>query len=203
MYTSDMRVGEKYEKLNRCVAISILDFNLDDREAYNNAYRFRDAEGHEFTDAMEIRTIELRKKLSGDDPVNDWIRFFNAKTEEDLEMIKTKNAGIQEAIQMVREMSLSHRLRILHEARQKEERDRQAREEYVWDEGLREGKEAGLQEGLRQGIMAYVSNAWQEGASKEQLIQNVEKIFAVSTEEASRYVEEGIRQDSDSIHGES
>lgn len=52
----------------------------------------------------------------------------------------TKNPGILEAIKEVRIMSLRKNLRLLHEARQKEIRDRAAREDYVRSEGRREGR---------------------------------------------------------------
>lgn len=49
-------------------------------------------------------------------------------------------------------MSLRKNLRLLHEARQKEIRDRAAREDYVRSEGLREGRSEGLSEGRREGL---------------------------------------------------
>ena len=59
------------------MGISILDFNLTDRSRYHGVYRLRDEDGYEFTDAMEIHVIELKKKLTGEGEVDDWIRFFN------------------------------------------------------------------------------------------------------------------------------
>ena len=47
----------------------------------------------------------------------------------------TNNLGILEAIKEVRIMSLRKNLRLLHEARLKEIRDRDAREDYVRREG--------------------------------------------------------------------
>lgn len=48
---------------------------------------------------------------------------------------RTKNTGILEAIKEVRGMSLGKALRSLHEAKLKEIRDRNAREDYVRSEG--------------------------------------------------------------------
>lgn len=97
LYVEDLRSGEDYSKLKRCVAISILDFNYSDRAEYHSVYRLRDEQGNEFSDMLELHTLELRKKLTGRTAVDDWIRLFNAQKEEDLDMIKTKNVGIQEA----------------------------------------------------------------------------------------------------------
>ena len=144
MYTEDLLVGENYAKLKRCVSISILDFNLTDSEEYHKVYRLRDEQGNEFSDLLEVHTIELRKKLKGNGKMDDWIRLFNAKTEEDLDMIQTKNVGLQEAINMVKTMSLSKRMRLRYEAHMKDVRDRRAREDYVREEGLREGRQESL-----------------------------------------------------------
>ena len=48
-----------------------------------------------------------------------------------LQMIKTKNVGIIQAMEVVREMSLSRRLRLIYEAHLKAVRDRKAEDEYI------------------------------------------------------------------------
>lgn len=143
MYTEDLRIGEKYAKLKRCINISILDFNLTDGEKYHTVYRLRDECGNEFSDVFEVHIIELRKKLNGKERMDDWIRFFNAKSEEELDMIQTRNAGILEAIKEVKVMSLSKRMRLRYEAHMKVIRDRMAREDYVREEGRTQGLEEG------------------------------------------------------------
>lgn len=140
--------------LRKCFRLQkqgILDFNLTDSEEYHRVYRLRDEQGNAFSDLLEVHTIELRKKLKGNGKMDDWIRLFNAKTEEDLDMIQTKSAGLQEAINMVKTMSLSKRMRLRYEAHMKDVRDRRAREDYVREEGHQEGLREGRQEGLREG----------------------------------------------------
>ena len=56
------------------------------------------------SDMLELHTIELRKKVTGDGDVENWIRFFNAESEADLRMIETGNAGILEAIRELKRM---------------------------------------------------------------------------------------------------
>lgn len=153
MFTEGLLSGQKYEKLKRCVCISVLGFNLDERPEYHKVYRLRDETGHEFSDMLEIHVIELNKPLSGTSRMDDWIRLFNIRTEEELKMLEasTKNVGIIEAIKEVRIMSLGKTLRALHEAKQKEIRDKNAREDYVRGEGIRQGLEQGLSQGLNEG----------------------------------------------------
>ena len=149
LFTEGLLSGQKYQKLKKCICISVLGFNLDERPENHKVYRLRDEAGHEFSDMLELHVIELNKPLSGAGRMDEWIRLFNAKTEEELKMLEasTKNEGILEAIREVRGMSLKKTLRALHEARLKEIRDRNAREDYVRYEGWN----AGLNEGLREG----------------------------------------------------
>ena len=137
LFTEGLLSGQKYDKLKRCICISILGFNRDERPEYHRVYRLRDEAGDEFSDMLEVHVVELNKTLKGTDKMDGWIRLFNAKTEEELEMLEagTNNTGILEAIKEVRIMSLSKYLRLLHEARLKEIRDRAAREDYVRSEG--------------------------------------------------------------------
>lgn len=143
LYSEELGVGGKYNHLKKCVGISILDFNLTDRKEYHSVYRLRDQKGHEFSDVLEVHVIELKKELTGHGELEDWIRFFNVKREEDLKMIKTKNPGILEAIGELQRMNMSNPLRVLFEGYQKKWRDQMAREDYVREEGMAEGKAEG------------------------------------------------------------
>ena len=145
LFTADLLVGEDYSKLKKCICVSILDFNLDDRPEYHKVYRLRDVQGYEFSDMYEIHIIELRKQLSGDSRVNEWIELINAETKEELDMIqaKTSNTGILAAIKELRNMGLGKNLRMLYEQHMKEVRDRNAREAYVYDEGVEAGHAEG------------------------------------------------------------
>ena len=152
LYTEDMRIGEDYALLKKCVSISILDFNLTNRNEYHHAYRLRDKHGYEFSDMLEIHTLELKKKLKETaemDELEEWIRFFQADCEEDLDMIKTKNPGILEAIKEVKEMSLSRRMRIRYEAHLKQVRDEKAWKTYERAEARKEGLAEGRSQIIR------------------------------------------------------
>lgn len=139
MLAEDMRAGEDYGKLKKCINISILDFEIDDSPEYHRVYRLRDRQGNDFTDLLEVHIIELRKDLGGG-KLDDWIRLFNAKTEEELSMIKTENPGVLEAIREVRAMSYGKTLRWMYETWRMNQWDRKAREEYVRDEGIVRGE---------------------------------------------------------------
>ncbi len=151
LFTDGLRTGQQYERLKRCICISVLGFELDHGEEYHKVYRFRDRSGREFSDMLEIHVIELGKPLKGTDKVDDWIRLFNAKTEEELDMLKaqTKNRGVIEAIKEVRIMNLGRMLRMMYEARQKAARDRYAEDYYVREQGREQGIEQGEERASR------------------------------------------------------
>lgn len=140
MYTEDLRIGENYAKLKKSITISILGFDFTDSLACHSVYHLRDESGVYFTDLFEVHIIELKKQLTGEKSLDDWVRFFNASREEDLDMILTKNPGINMAIKEIKRMSLSDRVRARYEAHLKEIRDQNAREDYVRDEGKNQGR---------------------------------------------------------------
>lgn len=190
MFTDDLRIGEKYQKLKRTIHVGILDFNLLQGEQYHTVYRLRDETGKDFTDLLEIHIIELRKKLKGTDRLDDWIRLFNAEKGEDLDMINTKNMGIMEAVKEIKEMSLSKRFRLRHEAIMKEIRDKNAREEYVRDEGIALGIERGIQEGIERGRTEEHLNLIRLKLAKGQSIEQIAEVLETTPE----YVRELVKE---------
>jgi len=152
LYSEDLRSGEDYGSLKRCVGISLLDFNLSDRPEYHSVYHLRDREGNEFSDVLELHVLELKKKPAGNTGVEEWIRFFNVKTEEELNRMRTNNPGIIEAIGELRRMSLRNPVRQWYEAYVKQARDERAWRNYVQEQARGEGLEQGRTEGREQGM---------------------------------------------------
>lgn len=185
IFTAETGMGDDYSRLRRCVAISILDFNLSDSPEYHNVYLFRDKDGNPYSDMMEIHTLELRKNLMEENRMNDWIRLFNAESKEDLDMIKTENTGILEAIREVKIMSLSKRLRLHYEAHMKDVRDRKAREKYV----RMEGEKKGFEEGMQKGIEIFILDNLEEGKNKQQIIKKLVSRFGLAESDAIVLVE--------------
>lgn len=182
MFTADLRRGEAYKNAKKCIAITILDFNLDEREAYHNIYALRDKSGILYTDVIELHTIELKKKPDKDrqSPLDEWHRLFNAKTEEDLDMIKaeTKNKGIIEAIKELKEISLTDRLRYEHELRLKAKRDREAEMEYAYEQGQESERE--------ENIKILVNTLRECNQSDKVIIKKLMEKYGLTQEEAEK-----------------
>ena len=148
-------------------------------------YRLRDEKGRLFSDVFEVHIIELQKKLTEEDSLKDWIQFFNATSEEELNMIKTrtKDPGVLEAIREVKVMNFGKRMRLRYEIRLKEKRDQMAREEYLRQEGqergIKEGialgKEEGIALGQDQKLMELIRRKLARGQSPEQIAEALEE----------------------------
>ena len=173
LFTEGLLTGQKYEKLRRCVCISVLGFNLDERPEYHKVYRLRDESGNEFSDMLEIHVVELNKPLSGRGRMDEWIQLFNAETEEELNMLeaRTGNIGILEAIKEVRIMSLGKAMRALREERLKEIRDRNAREDYVRGEGIK----LGIEQGGNIKLIELVQRKLRKGKTPEVIAEELEE----------------------------
>jgi len=167
MYAGDLHAGEDYAKLKKSISINVMDFNVTNAAECHSVYHLRDAEGACFTDLFEIHVIELKKPLTGDRPLDDWVRFFNARREEDLDMILTKNPGINMAIAEVKRMSMSDRIRARYEAHMKEVRDRNAREAYVRNEGWERGRLQEIFTSVQEGDYSIERGAQKAGMSMD------------------------------------
>lgn len=186
MFTADLRRGEAYKKAKKCIAITILDFNIDEREAYHNKYLLRDDSGKVYTDILELHTIELKKNPIKEQPspLDEWHSLFNAKTEEELDMIKsgTKNRGIIEAVKELKEINLIDSLRYEHELRLKAKRDREAEDEYVFEQGREEGKKLEREDGLQRLINILRRNNYPD----EEIIKELMIEYNLNREDAEQ-----------------
>ena len=146
MYTDDLFIGQRYDRLKKCIIISILDFAGDAHPGYHKVYHLRDQEGRLYSDQFEVHIIELNKELNGD-ILDDWIRFFQVKSMEDLNKLHSGNAGVMEAVEEVKRMNLIRSIKLWYEARQMYQRDQWAIEDAIkedsWNEGHAKGHAAG------------------------------------------------------------
>jgi len=84
----------------------------------------------EFTDIIEVNTLELTKIPQAEDGTElwKWLKFLSAEREEDLNMIAEKSPQVKKAVVRLMELSNDEKTKMLYESRQKMEWDIQARE---------------------------------------------------------------------------
>lgn len=167
MYTSQLEKGDTYEKLQKCIHVSILDFIHfpEDEEYYRTIHLRDDRTGQVYTDLFEIQILELGKLpkqvQSGEDIVA-WMKFFGGKSREEFEHMAKTNEYVNEAYQTLLNLSADDQKRLEYEAREKALRDYNSQMKSAREMGLSEGRAAGRAEGrlevctelVREGILS-------------------------------------------------
>jgi len=152
MITEQVSRGDSYRKIERSICILITGYvQIPENDCYHNRYRLHDPKtGSEFTDLVEVDTLELPKLPHNTDgsALWDWLKFLVAEREEELNMLAEKNPQIGKAVARLQELSEDERTRLLAESREKMEWDNAARMQAAIEKGREEGLEKGLEKGL-------------------------------------------------------
>jgi predicted transposase/invertase (TIGR01784 family) len=171
MYTEQLHKGDNYDKLQKCIHVSILNFIHfpDDEKSYRKIHFYEDPGGKLYTDMLEIQIMEL-PKLKGEIPnhadVYGWMKFFGGKNREEFEQMAKTNEYMEEAYQQLVTISSDEAKRMEYEAREKELRDRTAIRNTGLREGLQQGFQRGIQQGLQQGLQRGIQQGLQRGVQQ-------------------------------------
>lgn len=129
MYAEQIEKGQKYDALQKCVSISILDFILFEKETefYSRFHILEDTRHFMYTDKMEFHVIELPKLpenlQDGCSSIELWAQFINAEQKEEFDMIAEKDPYIKSAYDHLQIISQDKQKRLEYEAREKAIRD--------------------------------------------------------------------------------
>ena len=121
MVTEQIGSGNNYSKIQRAISIIITDYTLKpNKPKYHNRYFLADETGEQFTDILEVNTLELSKLPETEDGTSlwDWLRFLKSESKEEFDMIAEKNPVINKAVVRLAELSQDERTRMLYESRQ-------------------------------------------------------------------------------------
>ena len=180
MFDSQIRKGESYEKLQKCIHVSILDFIHfpNDNKCYRRIHFRDDQTSQLYSDKMELQILELKKlppEVKTGEDVLAWMRFFSSKNKEEFQNMAKTNEYFDEAYNTLLNLSADEQKRLEYEAREKalkdyntqissaEKRGIKAGEEI----GLRRGKELGEQEGERR--TRQIFKLYMQGKSLEEI----------------------------------
>ncbi len=153
MYTGQIKTGDSYNVLKKCIHIGILDFNLfESREFYSRFHLWEDSRRELYSDKMEIHILELAKLNQYDYPKTtllNWAQFFNAETRKELEMFAKSDDYVQKAYDKLVNISADEQKRLEYEEREKALRDRSILIISGREQGLEQGRAEGRMEGLK------------------------------------------------------
>ena len=135
LIASQMSEGDPYDKIQRVISIIITDHSLiEEDDKFHHHFGLCDLDSKVLlTDILEIHTLEISKARKKFDDIEDtkllnWMKFLDAKTEEELNVLAQKSPIMQKATLRLLELSADEKARQLYEARMKEQSDYNTRE---------------------------------------------------------------------------
>ena len=174
MVTDQIGGGDDYLSIKRAICILITDFALiQENSKYHNRYRLFDPRtGSEFSDLLEVNTLELPKLPQEGDgtPLWDWLKFMGARRKEVLEMLREKNPQVGKAVAKLVELNADERERLIADSREKLRRDIASIKNSATKEGLEKGLEKGREKGREEERLAIARNAIQQNLPIETIM---------------------------------
>ena len=173
LYGRRLQGGEDYKNLNRTVVISILAYNLFDKESwphYHSCFAVLNTKevNHKLSDDLEIHFVELPKWHKGNlcklNSLERWLAYLSPDTtDEERRQLAMEDAAIGTAMKAEKVFLSNSDYLTAYERQQKYLRDMRAMKEAARDEGLEEGREAGYTEGREAGFTAGLAEGHAEG----------------------------------------
>ena len=156
MYIDQIKEGEDYDVLKKCIHIGILDFVMfqEDEEFYSRFHIWEDQWHRKYTDKLEVHILELPKLDRYRYPQTEllkWARFINAERKEDLEMIAKTDKFLGKAYEALTNLSADEKKRLEYEAREKAIRDHHHQMKSNWNAGHEQGLKQGIEQGEKSG----------------------------------------------------
>ena len=183
IYTGQLQKGDDYDKLRKCIHVSILDFiHFPQDNRCSRRITLCDVEtGEQYTDLMELHVLELKKLPPEDQNENGvirWMRFLGGKNRKEFEDMAKKDEYIQEAHADLKKLSLDEQKRLEYEVRQKAIRDHNSQMKSAERRGEKRGIEIGEKRGEKRGkqlaLKELVHKKIEAGKSLEEIAEFME-----------------------------
>ena len=177
MYISQIKPGDPYSKLKKCITINIVDFRCTPLKKLHSWYHLsEDTTAYRLTDILEVHFLEMSKLNDPEIPreeldhVVEWMEFLDAKSKGVIEMLADKNQDIKKAYDILQIISKDKKARMLYDAREAELRDQLSRMETAENKGRVKGKAEGKAEVICQYLEARF------GAESQALQETIQTI---------------------------
>ena len=182
MYTEQIKEGEDYDKLKKCIQVGILCFPLFEDDKCCRRIALCDTEsGEEYTDLIEMHVLELSKlppEQQNETDLMKWMRFFGGTCKEDFKKMAEKDEYIGEAYEALKNMSEDEIKRMEYEARQKAIRDYNS----YMHSAERRGIKIGREELLKQQVKKKLAKGQSVDIIAEDLVEDIEVIRKIVDE---------------------
>ena len=178
MYTEQIKEGEDYDKLQKCIQVGILCFPLfEDNKCYRRSALCDTESGEEYTDLIEMHVLELSKlppEQQNETDLMKWMRFFGGRCEEDFKKMAEKDEYIGEAYEALKNMSEDEIKRMEYEARQKAIRDYNSYMHSAERRGVKRGIKSGIKIGQEELMKQLVKKKLAKGKEPKVIADELE-----------------------------
>jgi len=174
MMSEQLGSGNSYDTIKKTVSIVVAGEKfIHEHEQYHDKFTiYSSATNTEFTDIVEIHTLELSKlpKESDGTDLWDWMEFINADSEEDLAVLAQKRPQMKIPVDKLLELNQDSYAREVFEAQEKQRRDNYALQRKAMLEGRQAGRQEGRQEGKQEEKVAIAKKMSQLKMSVDDII---------------------------------
>lgn len=184
---NNKKTYKNYRKMQRVVAINIVNFNCTDSEHFHSFSNLTSNEGHQLTDLIEIHFLELPKFATqikaGENLLECWMEFLDKKESQNLTEKKEIFPELKQATVELNRLSLDQSERELYEKRLETLRDEEALLQQAEEKGVEKGKEIGKEIGKEELLTNQILRALKRGRDKAFIMdeyQCSEEIFQKS-----------------------
>lgn len=147
LFSGSAESGERYKDIPQTISLNVLGYTMfSDIEDYHTKFMVMDTQYYRaLTDKLSIQFFELpklrKRKKNLADRKERWLRFLDAETEEELDMLeKEQDHTLNKAITKLRYFSTDEQMRLDAISREKAIRDESAYWKEAWDKGIAEGR---------------------------------------------------------------
>lgn len=199
VYTGQIKKGDDYDWLRKCIHVSILDFIHfpQDQRCYRKIVLCDAETGEQYTDLMELHILELKKLPEQDQNeggIIRWMRFLGGKRREEFEDMAKKDEYIEEAYDELKKLSLDEQKRLEYELREKAIRDHNSMMRSAQRLGQKQGEEIGEKRGEKQGerlaLKRLVGKKMEKGMPLDEIAELLELEPELVKELADEWVSE-------------
>ncbi|UTC74384.1 PD-(D/E)XK nuclease family transposase [Treponema sp. OMZ 792] len=177
MYTENLKTGEVYTKLPKCITINIVGEGFDLNTLLHSEYNV--VEKHlndKLSDEFEIHFLNLAKvkedyetteENENEKKLYNWLRFIKTNNPEVRKMLAQESPMMIKANETIEVMLQDPKEKWLYENRMKYEHDKAS-----WKHvGYQEGVEYGINKGVYQNKLATAKNLLEMGLSLDSIVK--------------------------------
>jgi len=159
MYTENLKTGEVYTKLPKCITINIVGEGFDLNNLIHSEYNVVEKHINDrLSDELEIHFLNLAKVKDEELIEHDekkkklynWLKFIETDNPEVREMLAENSEMMRKANSAIAVMEMSPKEKWLYENRMKYEHDKASWKHAGYQEGMLQGEIKGIEQGAYQ-----------------------------------------------------